>query len=99
MSVLNSPVAITPACGYVPTYSAVPIGIVSGILCNMATKLKTIFNFDDAHDVFALHGIGGSAGSIMTGVFAADYVAALDGVSVIPGGWIEHKWIQVAYQL
>ena len=35
----------------------------------------------------------------MTGVFAADYVAALDGVTVIPGGWVNHNWIQVAYQL
>jgi ammonium transporter, Amt family len=34
----------------------------------------------------------------LSGIFAADYVAALDGSSVIPGGWINHNWIQVAHQ-
>ena len=35
----------------------------------------------------------------ISGIFAADYIAALDGVTVIPGGWINHNWIQVAHQL
>jgi ammonium transporter, Amt family len=34
-----------------------------------------------------------------SGIFAADYIAALDGTTVIPGGWINHNWIQVAHQL
>lgn len=34
-----------------------------------------------------------------SGFFAADYVAALDGQTVIPGGWLNHNWIQVAHQL
>ena len=67
--------------------------------CNYATKLKFYFNVDDGLDVFALHGIGGYAGNVMTGLFAADYVAHLDGVTVIPGGWIQHNWIQLGYQL
>jgi ammonium transporter, Amt family len=91
--------AITPACGYIPVYCSVPVGVVAGILCNLATKLKYIFNIDDGLDVFAMHGIGGYAGNVMTGLFAADYVAHLDGVSTIPGGWIEHNWIQLGYQL
>ena len=36
---------------------------------------------------------------IFRGIFAADYIAALDGVTVIPGGWINHNWIQLAHQL
>jgi ammonium transporter, Amt family len=36
---------------------------------------------------------------ILSGLFAADYIAALDGVTVIPGGWLNHHWIQLAYQL
>ena len=32
-------------------------------------------------------------------MFAADYIAALDGVTVIPGGWLNHNWIQLAHQL
>ena len=92
-------VAITPACGFIPVYFALPVGVVAGVLCNLATKLKYIFNIDDGLDVFALHGVGGYAGNVMTGLFAASYVAALDGVSVIPGGWIEHNWVQLGYQL
>src|ERR1700737_197166 len=36
---------------------------------------------------------------IISGFFAADYIAALDGYTVIPGGWLNHNWIQLAYQL
>jgi ammonium transporter, Amt family len=36
---------------------------------------------------------------IASGIFAADYIAALDGVTVIPGGWLNHNWIQVAHQI
>lgn len=36
---------------------------------------------------------------ISSGLFAADYIAALDGVTHIPGGWLNHNWIQIAYQL
>jgi ammonium transporter, Amt family len=91
--------AITPACGYIPVYFSIPVGVVAGVLCNFATKLKYFFNVDDGLDVFALHGVGGYAGNVMTGLFAADYVARLDGVSVISGGWIQHNWIQLGYQL
>ena len=82
---------------HIPVYFAAPVGIVAAILCNLATKLKYFFNADDGLDVFALHGIGGYAGNVMTGLFAADYVAALDGVTVIPGGWIQGNWIQLGY--
>ena len=36
---------------------------------------------------------------IISGLFAADYIAALDGITVIPGGWLNHNYIQLAYQL
>ncbi len=38
-------------------------------------------------------------GNILTAFFAADYIAHLDGVAVIKGGWLNHNWIQLAYQL
>lgn len=38
-------------------------------------------------------------GNILTAFFAADYIAHLDGVQVIKGGWLNHNWIQLAYQL
>ena len=92
-------VGITPACGYVPVYFAPVIGIVTAVCCNFSTKLKFYMNADDGLDAFGLHGVGGFVGSILTGFFAADYVAALDGITVIPGGWINGHWVQLGYQL
>jgi Amt family ammonium transporter len=92
-------VAITPASGYVPAWSAVIFGIVGGIVCNFATKLKFVLGIDDALDIFAEHAVGGIAGNILTAFFAADYIAHLDGSTTIPGGWLNHNWVQLGYQL
>lgn len=92
-------VGITPAAGYVPVYTAVVFGVVPAILCNFAVDLKNILQIDDGMDVFALHGVGGFTGSFLTGIFAADYVAATDGATIIAGGWMNHHWVQLGYQL
>jgi Amt family ammonium transporter len=92
-------VAITPASGYVPAWSAVPIGVIAGIGCNFATQLKYWISADDALDIFAVHGIGGLIGNILTAFFAADYIAHLDGVTEIEGGWLNRNWKQLGYQL
>ncbi|CAG8737410.1 17523_t:CDS:2, partial [Racocetra fulgida] len=69
--VVSGLVAITPASGYVAPYAAVVFGIASGILCNLASVMKTKLNvYDDAMDVFAIHGIGGFIGNVLTGIFA-----------------------------
>lgn len=92
-------VGITPAAGFVPVYTAVAFGVVPSIICNFAVDLKDLLGIDDGMDVFALHGIGGFTGSVMTGLFAADYVAATDGSTVIDGGWMNHNYKQLGYQL
>lgn len=92
-------VAITPGSGYVGTAAAVAIGFCGAICCNFAVKLKHIFDFDDAVDVFAVHGVGGIVGNILTGVFAQKSIIGLDGTTGIEGGWLEGHWIQVGYQL
>ncbi|OQV05424.1 hypothetical protein CLAIMM_10169 isoform 1 [Cladophialophora immunda] len=92
-------VAITPGSGFVPAWAAVVFGVVGGAACNYATKLKFLLHIDDSLDIFAIHGIGGLVGDLLTGFFAADYIAHLDGFSEIPGGWLNHHWIQLAYQL
>ncbi|KAG0259432.1 hypothetical protein BG011_002644 [Mortierella polycephala] len=92
-------VAITPGSGYVSPASSVAIGFLGACACNMAVRLKHSLKYDDAFDVFAVHGIGGIVGNILTGVFAQSWVAALDGVTVIDGGWLDKNWIQVVYQL
>jgi len=92
-------VAITPASGYVGPAASVAFGVIGSIICNLACKLKHAFNYDDALDVFAVHGVGGLVGDILTGIFAEAYIANLDGVTVIPGGWLNQNWIQVGHQL
>lgn len=74
-------------------------GISAGIGCNYATQLKFLFGVDDALDIFAVHCIGGVIGNLLTGFLAADYIAALDGFSVIQGGWVNGHWVQLAIQL
>jgi Amt family ammonium transporter len=92
-------VAITPGSGYVAPWSAVVYGITAGMVCNFATQLKYWLNADDALDIFAVHGIGGVLGNLLTGIFAARDVARLDGYSEIPGGWVDRHWVQLAVQL
>lgn len=92
-------VAITPASGYVPVWSAPIFGVMGTLCCNYATKLKYYMKADDALDIFAVHAIGGLTGNILTAFFAADYIAHLDGFSSIPGGWLNRHWIQLGYQL
>ncbi|EPE08596.1 ammonium transporter mep2 [Ophiostoma piceae UAMH 11346] len=92
-------VAITPASGFVPAWAAVIYGIIGAIVCNFATKLKFVLGIDDGLDIFAEHAVGGMVGNILTAFFAADYIAHLDGFTVIDGGWLNHHWVQLGYQL
>jgi Amt family ammonium transporter len=62
---------ITPAAGFVSLPSAVIIGIASGGVCYWAVGLKNRMGWDDALDVWGVHGIGGCLGTILLGVFAA----------------------------
>jgi Amt family ammonium transporter len=61
---------ITPAAGYVSPTSAAIIGIVSGVVCFYAVALKNRLNWDDALDVWGVHGVGGFLGIVLLGVFA-----------------------------
>lgn len=92
-------VAITPACGFVGAPAAVLFGVLAGTCCNFATQLKYTFNYDDTLDIFASHGIGGVLGNVLTALFAQASIAGFDGISVINGGWIDHHYIQLGYQL
>jgi Amt family ammonium transporter len=75
---------ITPAAGYVTLASAVIIGITSGIVCYFAVALKNKLKWDDALDVWGVHGVGGSIGIIMLGLFATK--AVNPGVNI--EGWL-----------
>ena len=63
-------VAITPACGWVGPMSAIVIGLLAGFVCLGAVVwLKAKIGYDDALDVFGVHGVGGILGALLTGIF------------------------------
>jgi Amt family ammonium transporter len=64
-------VCITPAAGFVlPTWGIV-MGLIVGVVCYFScSKLKSKFGYDDSLDAFGVHGVGGTLGAILTGVFA-----------------------------
>ena len=71
-------VAITPAAGFVNPQGALIIGIVAGGICYLgAVWVKRIFKYDDSLDAFGVHGIGGIAGALLTGVLADPAINAL----------------------
>jgi Amt family ammonium transporter len=65
-------VAITPAAGLAGTVGAILLGAVAGFVCLWAVvALKPLFKYDDALDVFGIHGVGGIVGAIGTGIVGA----------------------------
>jgi len=92
-------VAITPGSGFVGAPAAVLFGFMAGTVCNFATQLKFVFKYDDTLDIFASHAIGGIVGNLLTGLFAQASVAGADGITVIPGGWLDHNYKQLGVQL
>lgn len=64
-------VCITPAAGFVQPMPALVMGAAAGVVCYWAcSKLKHTLKYDDALDAFGVHGVGGTLGAILTGVFA-----------------------------
>jgi Amt family ammonium transporter len=70
-------VCITPASGSCTPISGMVIGIAAGVVCYFACNLKSKFGYDDALDAFGVHGVGGTLGALLTGVFAT--------AAVVPG--------------
>jgi Amt family ammonium transporter len=67
-------VAITPASGYVGPMAALIIGAIAGVVCFYAVRVKFSFGYDDALDVVGVHGVGGTLGALLTGVFASKLI-------------------------
>jgi len=64
-------VCITPAAGFVQPMWGVVMGLAAGVVCYFAcTAIKSKFGYDDSLDAFGVHGVGGTLGAILTGVFA-----------------------------
>ncbi|MGZ7116569.1 MAG: ammonium transporter, partial [Methanobacterium sp.] len=87
-------VAITPAAGFVTVQAAIIIGLATSVFSYFAiSALKNRFGYDDALDVFGIHGISGMWGAIATGLFAAPFINAL-GTGVFYG-----NPMQIVYQI
>jgi Amt family ammonium transporter len=87
---------ITPAAGFVTVQSAAIIGIVAGLVCYFAVSLKNKMHWDDALDVWGVHGVGGSIGVIMLGMFATSAVNPMVTTNgLLMGGGFDFFWKQV----
>lgn len=73
-------VVITPGAGFVGATSSVIMGVIAGVVPFLAVAyLKKILGYDDALDTFGVHGVGGTIGAILTGVFADEKVNSVVG--------------------
>ena len=100
-------VAITPACGNVGLMGAIVIGFIAGFVCLWGVNgLKRMLGADDSLDVFGVHGVGGIAGALLTGVFntqllggpgqVTDWVTAtVASAPIADQVWIQFKAVMV----
>jgi ammonium transporter, Amt family len=82
---------ITPASGYVGPAGALVIGLAGGTFCYVMVDLvKRRFRIDDSLDVFAVHGVGGATGILLTAIFVD---AALGGAGLAEGRSMSAQFI------
>ena len=91
-------VAITPASGFVDVSGSIIIGLGAGTICYAAMQLRPRLKVDDALDVWAVHGIGGTWGAIATGLFATVAInsAGADGLFYGNGDQVVKQLVAVA---
>lgn len=77
---------ITPCAGFVPLWASPIIGTAAGIMCYVAVQFKNKMKWDDALDVWGVHGVGGVFGSILLGVFASKAINGAGADGLIYGG-------------
>ena len=71
---------ITPCAGYIPLPAAICVGILASAVCYFAVELKNKVGWDDALDVWGVHGVGGFLGTVLLGVFAQGYINGQSGL-------------------
>ena len=90
-------VAITPACGYVTQMWSLFIGFITVVVCYFAPRFVRLLGIDDRLDCFAYHGVGGTMGALLTGLFAtADWAPPnvriqVEGTGVREGGPLRRR--------
>ena len=71
---------ITPGAGFVKPWAAIIIGVLAGIICYAAVQFRKKLDWDDALDVWGVHGVGGIIGTILLGIFASKDVNGISGL-------------------
>ncbi len=80
-------VCITPASGYVQPMPALIMGVAAGLVCcGSCLWLKSKLGYDDSLDAFGVHGVGGTLGAVLTGVFATKAVYGTEPLGLLEGG-------------
>jgi Amt family ammonium transporter len=94
---------VTQAAGFVSPFSAVIIGAIAGVVCYlMVATVKAKFGYDDSLDAFGVHGMGGTIGALLTGIFATRLINPIfkDGQgNSLAVGLVDGNWHQVVNQL
>ncbi|BCM91390.1 ammonium transporter [Abditibacteriota bacterium] len=81
-------VGITPACGFVSPMGALFVGAITSAVCYLMATLRAKGPVDDSLDAFAVHGVGGFTGAVLTGIFSVGaigdpaYIKTLTGMTV-----------------
>jgi len=83
---------VTPAAGFVAPWAAAVIGLLASLFCYAAVQFRIRRDWDDALDVWGVHGVGGGLGIICTGIFAS---AAINGVKGLIEGDVKQFGVQV----
>ena len=71
-------VGITPACGFVSPIGAIFVGAITSIVCYIMANIRAKNRVDDSLDAFAVHGVGGFTGAVLTGIFSTALLGATD---------------------
>ncbi len=95
-------VGITPAAGFVTPIGAILIGSITSVCCFIAVSLRAKFKFDDSLDTFSVHGVGGTVGAMLTGVFATKAAFGGEaGLGLLDGNpgliWKQFEGVAVTY--
>lgn len=86
-------VGITPAAGFVGPLGAIAIGAITSLVCYVAVMYKSKLGYDDSLDTFGVHGVGGTVGALLTGVFCTLAVNS-GGANGLVTGNAGQLWIQ-----
>ncbi|HEX9997686.1 MAG TPA: ammonium transporter [Abditibacterium sp.] len=86
-------VGITPACGFVTPGGAILVGAITSCVCYVMATVRAKNKVDDSLDAFAVHGVGGFTGAVLTGIFASGSLVGVNAF-IVPGG-LETVWKQI----